>query len=186
LGGGRAPRDAVAFPEHCEESLDISEAMSAKQTLGTKGKGEGAAGSANGTGQWSIAELSRETGVTERNIRYYVSERLLPPAHGRGNSATYDTTHLLRLKLIQRMKKDHLTIAQMREELTDLNDRDMQLRLQLDELPTDNIWRRVILHPDLELHVRERSGKELDPEFQRAVDGIVHFAKSFLPREPSK
>jgi hypothetical protein len=85
------------------------------------------------------------------------------------------------LKLIQHLKKDHLTIAQMRDEMFDLSDRDIQARLQMNDLPDDNRWRRVQLHPDLELHVRERTGREIDPEFQRAVDGIIHFAERFLP-----
>ena len=51
--------------------------------------------------RYTIADLERETGVSARTIRYYISEGLLQPAYGRGPSATYDADHLLRLRMIQ-------------------------------------------------------------------------------------
>ena len=43
-------------------------------------------------------------GVSERTVRYYVEEGLLPPPRGRGRGAHFDDDHLVRLKLIRAMQ----------------------------------------------------------------------------------
>jgi hypothetical protein len=49
--------------------------------------------------RYSLPDLERETKTSGRTIRYYISQGLLPPAYGRGPTATYDLGHLLRLRL---------------------------------------------------------------------------------------
>ena len=43
--------------------------------------------------RYTMDDLERESGVTSRTIRYYISEGLLPPAYGRGPTAVYDADH---------------------------------------------------------------------------------------------
>jgi DNA-binding transcriptional MerR regulator len=43
-------------------------------------------------------------GLSERTIRYYVEEGLLPSPRGRGRGAHFDDEHLVRLRLIRAMQ----------------------------------------------------------------------------------
>jgi len=70
---------------------------------------------------YSLAELSRLTTVTARTIRYYVGQGLLP-SPGAGPSARYGETHLARLRLIRRLQREHLPLAEIRRRLEDMPD----------------------------------------------------------------
>ena len=48
--------------------------------------------------------LAALCGVSERTVRYYVEEGLLPPPRGRGRGAHFDDDHLVRLRLIRAMQ----------------------------------------------------------------------------------
>ncbi|HEY8447610.1 MAG TPA: MerR family transcriptional regulator [Thermomicrobiales bacterium] len=130
--------------------------------------------------RYAIADLERETGLPARTIRYYISQGLLPPAHGRGPGATYDLGHLLRLKMIQRLKAEHLPLEEIKRRLGDLTDEDIETMLNIQSRPTEDRWRRIQLHPDIELHVRERGGFEIDRALERAVDLIVGYAHAVV------
>jgi DNA-binding transcriptional MerR regulator len=131
--------------------------------------------------RYAMTDLERETGFNARTIRYYITQGLLPPAHGRGPSATYDLGHLLRLKMIGLLKSDYLPLDDIKARLGDLTDRDIAALLEVQTRPAEDRWRRVQLHPDVELHVRERAGKQRDPDFERAVDALIRFAETYLP-----
>ena len=130
--------------------------------------------------RYAIADLERETGLPARTIRYYISQGLLPPAHGRGPGATYDLGHLLRLKMIQRLKAEHLPLEEIKRRLGDLTDEDIETMLNIQSRPTEDRWRRIQLPPDIELHVRERGGFEIDRALKRAVDLIVGYAHAVV------
>lgn len=130
--------------------------------------------------RYTIADLERETGISPRTIRYYITEGLLPAARGRGVGATYGPGHLLRLKMIARLKDDHLPLDEIRERLSGLRESDLAAMLQVETAPPEDRWRRVMLHPDLELHVREPGGRARDYQLERAVDTIVKQAKIVL------
>jgi DNA-binding transcriptional MerR regulator len=131
--------------------------------------------------RYAMSDLEHETGLNARTIRYYITCGLLPPAHGRGPSATYDLGHLLRLRMIQLLKNEHLPLDDIKTRLAELTDRDIAALLEVQTRPVEDRWRRLQLHPDVELHVRERAGKQRDPEFDRAVDALVKFAETYLP-----
>ena len=61
--------------------------------------------------RYTIADLERETGISPRNIRYYITQGLLPPANGRGVGATYTAEHLLRLQYVNKLKQDNLPLV---------------------------------------------------------------------------
>lgn len=123
--------------------------------------------------RYTIADLERETGISPRTIRYYITEGLLPSAKGRGVGATYGPAHLLRLKMIARLKDDRLPLDDIRKRLDGLRDVDLAAMLQVETAPPEDRWRRVTLHPDLELHVREAAGRGRDYRFEQIVDTII-------------
>jgi len=64
--------------------------------------------------EFTIDELSAESGVPSRTIRFYQSKKALPPPERRGRQAIYDDTHVERLKLIGRLQDQGLTIKAIR------------------------------------------------------------------------
>jgi len=131
--------------------------------------------------RYSIADLERETGVTSRNIRYYISEGLLPPAYGRGPTATYDLGHLLRLRMIAKLRDDGAPLRDIRDRLSDLTDEEIAATLKIQTRPPEDRWRRVQLHPSLELHVREPGG-EPDLALEDAVELLVRLAQPVIDK----
>jgi DNA-binding transcriptional MerR regulator len=72
----------------------------------------------------TISELADQAGVTERTIRYYVEQGVLPPPE-RGRPAEYTDEHVRRLALIRRLKEQYLPLEEIR---------DMLQRLSLDQV----------------------------------------------------
>lgn len=130
--------------------------------------------------RYGLADLERETGVPGRTIRYYISEGLLPPAYGRGPGATYDLGHLARLQMIQLLKGQHLPLSDIRQRLNDLSDNEILALLNIQAAPTEDVWRRIELHPDIELHVRQRTANSR--ALEKAADLIVGLAQPVIER----
>ena len=126
--------------------------------------------------RYTMTDLEEQTGFNARTIRYYISQGLLPPAHGRGPGATYDLGHLLRLQAIQLLKANFLPLDEIKRRLGDLTNEDIAALLQVETAPPEDRWRRIQLHPDIELHVRERGGRGHDPVLAKVVDTIVRHA----------
>jgi DNA-binding transcriptional MerR regulator len=136
--------------------------------------------------RYSMAELEEATGLPQRTIRYYVSIGLLPPAHGRGPSATYDQSHYLRLQAIQRRRGENVPLQEIKEELGNLADEDIAAELRIETEPPEDRWRRIVLHPNIELHVREPGG-ERDRKLDETVAWIVDLARPVIDRlEPDR
>lgn len=127
---------------------------------------------------YSIADLERETGFPNRTIRFYVSQGMLTPAHGRGPTATYDKDHLLRLKLIRELKNEFQPLETIKQELSKLSTSDLEAHFAITSQPVEASWRRVTVRPDLEVHIRERDVR--DYEFERAVGQIIQHARIVL------
>lgn len=130
--------------------------------------------------RYSLGDLERETNTSGRTVRYYIAEGLLPPAYGRGPSATYDLGHLLRLQLITSLKADRLGLQEIRERLNGLTDDDIAAMLCVQTEPAQEFWRRIELHPDIELHVRQRT--QADPSLDDAVELIVGLSRPVIER----
>lgn len=58
----------------------------------------------------TIDELSRETEVSSRNIRYYQTRGLLPAPTVKGRTGYYDDRHVERLELIQELQNEGLNL----------------------------------------------------------------------------
>jgi len=127
--------------------------------------------------RYAIADLERETGVALRTIRFYITQGLLPPAHGRGPTASYDLGHLLRLRAIQHLKERYVPLGDIKTRLGEMSDDDIAAMFDVVTAPPEDRWRRIALHPDIELHVRERGGGGRNRTLDAAVEQLVKLAQ---------
>jgi len=130
--------------------------------------------------RYTLADLDRETGVNARTIRYYITEGLLQPAYGRGPSATYDSDHLLRLRLIQQLKSERLSLKDIKERLSHLTPEDIAVILKVQMQPAADTWQRFSLHPDFEISVRDVPAGSREMTYTHAFDLIIEYARSVL------
>lgn len=129
--------------------------------------------------RYTMADLERLTSFSGRTIRYYIQEGLVRPAYGRGPSATYDRDHLLRLLRIAELKSEVSALDHIKERLDSYSTADLEAHFTVRSGPEEERWRRVRVHPRLELHVRE-TGPDRDYRFEQALDQIVQHARIVL------
>jgi DNA-binding transcriptional MerR regulator len=67
--------------------------------------------------EYRVEELAAAAGVAVDTIRFYQSQRLLPPPARRGRVVWYDDGHLERLRRIRDLKRQRLTLEQIRRVL---------------------------------------------------------------------
>lgn len=131
---------------------------------------------------YTLADLENETGLSGRTIRFYITEGLLPPAQGRGKGATYTAEHLLRLRAVEALKKTNTPLSEIRDQLKDIREKELAAMLQVETAPPADRWRRIYLHDDIELHVRERGGRNRDYALESVVDTIVKQSEVLIAR----
>jgi DNA-binding transcriptional MerR regulator len=122
-------------------------------------------------------DLVRETELNPRTIRYYITQGLLPPAHGRGPRATYDRGHLLRLLAIKRFREQALSLTEIKDLMADLTDEDLAAELDVTITSVEDRWRRIQLHPDIELHVRSSDDRARERSLAIAAEEIKQLAQ---------
>src|SRR3954452_5194545 len=71
---------------------------------------------------YSLADLARLADVTPRTVRYYVAQGLLPSPDAAGPATRYGEGHLARLRLIRRLQREHLPLAEIRARLRNMTD----------------------------------------------------------------
>ncbi len=71
--------------------------------------------------RYSLTELADLAGVTPRTVRYYLASGLLPAVGISGPGAKYGDDHLDRLRVIRRLQREHLPLADIRRRLADLD-----------------------------------------------------------------
>jgi DNA-binding transcriptional MerR regulator len=74
---------------------------------------------------YTLTELCDLAGVSARTVRYYVAEGLLRTP-GQGPGVRYGEDHLARLRLIRRLQREHLPLAEIRNRLRGLSDEDVR------------------------------------------------------------
>ena len=72
--------------------------------------------------EYSLQELADLAGATPRTIRYYIAQGLLASPGRVGPGTTYTEGHLNRLRLIRRLQREHLPLAEIRSRLAALDD----------------------------------------------------------------
>jgi len=83
---------------------------------------------------YSLADLARLADVTPRTIRYYVAQGLLPSPEAAGPATRYGDGHLARLRLIKRLQRDHLPLADIRVRMERMEDDEVQAALDATSL----------------------------------------------------
>ena len=69
--------------------------------------------------EYSLMQLSEKTGISPRNIRYYISKNLIEGPAQVGRNAVYTDEHLNQLLKIQEMKEGGLTLHEIAVESQD-------------------------------------------------------------------
>lgn len=69
----------------------------------------------DGPGGYTLTELAERSGVSERTIRYYQSEKLLPKPVKMGRERRYGDDHLQRIALIVELRDRGLTLHTIRD-----------------------------------------------------------------------
>ena len=59
----------------------------------------------------TLEELTRRTGISVRNIRFYTSRGLVPAPIRKGRSGYYSADHLARLELVRELQSHGFTLA---------------------------------------------------------------------------
>jgi DNA-binding transcriptional MerR regulator len=76
-----------------------------------------------------IQDLCAVADVTPRTVYFYIQQGLLQSPDGTGRGAKYGPRHVVRLRLIKRLQKEHLPLAEIRRRLDALSDKDAELLL---------------------------------------------------------
>lgn len=71
--------------------------------------------------RYSLTELADLAGVTPRTVRFYLAQGLLPSPGATGPGVKYAEAHLDRLRLIRRLQREHLPLAEIRDRLSGLD-----------------------------------------------------------------
>ena len=82
--------------------------------------------------EYSLQDLADLAGVSPRTVRYYVAQGLLPSPGQTGPGARYTGGHLARLRLIRRLQREHLPLAEIRNRLAQLDDETIAGLLEAD------------------------------------------------------
>ncbi len=83
---------------------------------------------------YSLADLARLADVTPRTVRYYVAQGLLPSPDAAGPATRYGEGHLARLRLIKRLQRDHLPLAEIRSRLERMGDDEVDAALAVGDV----------------------------------------------------
>ncbi len=101
--------------------------------------------------QVTISELAKRTGVTQRTIRYYVEQGLLPPGVVAGKERLYGYEHFLRIRLIKLLQEEDVPLKKIRAQLDSLSLAEMQelvelgTRMKMQDTPRRPIGPRELL-----------------------------------------
>ena len=85
--------------------------------------------------RYALTELADLAGVTPRTVRFYLSQGLLPSPGATGPGVKYGEEHLDRLRLIRRLQREHLPLAEIRNRLSRLDGDDVARAVRLADEP---------------------------------------------------
>jgi DNA-binding transcriptional MerR regulator len=86
----------------------------------------------------TLDELTRRTGMSVRNVRFYTTKGLVPPPIRRGRSGYYSTDHLSRLELVRELQAHGFTLSAIEKYVA---------RIPLDASPETIALHRTLLAP---------------------------------------
>ena len=82
--------------------------------------------------EYSLQDLADLADVSPRTIRYYVAQGLLPSPGQVGPGARYTDGTLARLRLIRRLQREHLPLAEIRTRLAGLDNETIASLVELE------------------------------------------------------
>lgn len=82
------------------------------------------------TEAYDLTALADRAGVSQRTVRYYIQQGLLPSPETRGPGAHYSARHLDRLRLIRWLQREHLPLAEIRRRLETIGPADIRKLLK--------------------------------------------------------
>lgn len=131
--------------------------------------------------EFDLKELCEAAHVTERTVRYYIAEGLLPPPVGVRSQSRYTAAHLERLQLIQQLKEQDFSLRQIKQLLAGKDTASLQPLLDpayLADEVVEPIPAQPLHGPIGQSNFNEPSGgpgvfqalNRLDPNFDRRGD----------------
>jgi DNA-binding transcriptional MerR regulator len=117
---------------------------------------------------YGVEELAERGGVSRRTVRYYIQRGLLPPPRGLGRGKHYTEAHLSTLVRIRELQEAAVPLETIATQLDDATP--APIAVVAAETPMQSSWTRVVLAPDVELHVR---GRRLSEEQLRKLTMAV-------------
>lgn len=75
--------------------------------------------SSDPAGTYTLTEIAEAAGVSERTVRYYQAEKLIPKPDKRGRDAVYRADHLERIRLIVDLRDRGLSLGTIRSLVND-------------------------------------------------------------------
>lgn len=146
--------------------------------------------------RYTASDLASRAGVSERTVRYYVVEGLLPAPVGRGRGAHYGAAHLTRLKLIRAIQQAGNDLETIREYLTELGAEDAQAEAALrlwenrqEQAEWAETWREKFGVPSTLHRYRIADGVELlvdakvAPSRERIAAALRSIRKAFVDED---
>jgi DNA-binding transcriptional MerR regulator len=140
---------------------------------------------------YRLRELANAAGGTPRTVRYYIAQGLLPSPGRLGPHTRYGADHLARLRLVRRLQDEGLSLAEIRERLSDAPApmlAPMAAPMASPEFepilgsafvharpatPPTEMWDRYALAQGVELHVR----KPATPDARALVDEVLQLVR---------
>lgn len=83
--------------------------------------------------EFSIEDLAKRSGVSVRTVRYYMQQGLVPSPDTSGKYASYSQDHLDHLLMVQRLKRLHLPLKEIRHLIASISREDMSQMLGLQD-----------------------------------------------------
>jgi DNA-binding transcriptional MerR regulator len=82
------------------------------------------------TEEFTLEDLENMSGLSIRTLRFYIQEGLLPGPDTRGKFARYSQVHLDTIRFIDRLKKVHMPLKQIRHLLETMSSADIERIIQ--------------------------------------------------------
>ena len=118
--------------------------------------------------RYTLSEVCEMTGVSRRNVRFYIQEGLVDRPNGVGRGASYSGKHMSQLMIIKYWKDEGLSLHRIRDLLQAKDSKSMPP-------PRGNtggieVWSHIHVKDGVELHIQP--GKAgLSPEQLRMLQG---------------
>ena len=120
---------------------------------------------------YGVEDLAERGGVSRRTVRYYIQRGLLPPPRGLGRGKHYTEAHLSTLVRIRELQETAVPLETIAAQLNEPEPVHTVASTEAGEAqPAQTSWTRVVLGPDVELHLR---GRRLSEEQLRRLTMAV-------------